>query len=68
VTIEAGGIRRAQTVSAGDSFLSSSSPAIYFGLGDLDVADRLTVVWPSGRVTKRRGVPAGRLAISETAP
>jgi hypothetical protein len=68
VTIEAGGIRRAQTVSAGDSFLSSSSPAIYFGLGDLDVADRLTVVWPSGRVTERRGVPAGRLAISETAP
>jgi hypothetical protein len=68
VTLEAGGMRRAQTVSAGDSFLSSSSPALYFGLGDLDVADRLTVVWPSGRVTERRRVPAGRLAIAETAP
>jgi hypothetical protein len=65
VTVEAGGLSRTQVVSAGDSFLSSGSKKVYFGLGDAEKADRVTVRWPSGRVTERRDVPAGRLAILE---
>ena len=68
VTVEAGGRKRSQVVSAGSSFLSSSSKALYFGLGGLAAADRVTVRWPSGRMTERRDVPAGRLKVSETGP
>ena len=68
VTVEAGGRKRAQVVSAGYSFLSSGSKSLFFGLGDHDRADRLTVRWPSGRETRRSGVPAGRLALSESSP
>ncbi len=67
VTVEAGKIQRTQVVSAGYSFLSSGSHALFFGLGSQEKADRVTVRWPSGRVTERRDVPAGRLAIRDPA-
>jgi hypothetical protein len=66
VTVEAGGRKRSQVVSAGYSFLSSGSKSLFFGLGDNDRADRVTVRWPSGRETRRTDVPAGRLALSES--
>jgi hypothetical protein len=65
VTVEAGGLSRTQVVSAGYSFLSSGPKQLYFGLGDAEKAERVTVRWPSGRVTERRNVLAGRLAIRE---
>ncbi len=65
VTVEAGGIKRAQVVSTGYSFLSSGSRSLFFGLGDHEKADRVTVKWPSGRVTDLKDVPAGRLRIRE---
>jgi FG-GAP-like repeat/ASPIC and UnbV len=67
VTIEVGGMRRSQVVSAGYSFLSSGSKALFFGLGDLEKADRVTVRWPSGRITDRQTVPAGALVLRESA-
>ncbi|HWZ86425.1 MAG TPA: CRTAC1 family protein, partial [Thermoanaerobaculia bacterium] len=67
VTVEAGGLARTQVVSAGYSFLSSGPKELYFGLGDHAFADRVTVRWPSGRVTERRDAPAGRLALREPA-
>jgi FG-GAP-like repeat/ASPIC and UnbV len=67
VTVESGGISRTQVVSAGYSFLSSGPKELYFGLADRDRADRVVVHWPSGRVTERRGVLAGRLALKEPA-
>jgi len=67
VTVEAGGLARTQVVSAGYSFLSSGPKELYFGLGERDTADRVTVRWPSGRVTDRRDVAAGRLALVERA-
>ncbi len=66
VTVEAGGLSRTQVVAAGYSFLSSGPKELYFGLGDHAQADRVTVKWPSGRTTERRGVPAGRLDLRET--
>jgi enediyne biosynthesis protein E4 len=65
VTVEAGGLVRAQVVAAGYSFLSSGSKALYFGLGDHTTADRVTVVWPSGRHSELRDVPAGKILIRE---
>jgi hypothetical protein len=68
VTVESGGLSRTQVVSAGYSFLSSGPKELYFGLGDREQADRVTVRWPSGRTAERRGVPAGRLRLAETGP
>ena len=67
VTVEANGVKRSQVVSAGYSFLSSGPKELFFGLGDKTRADRVTVRWPSGRVTDRRDVPAGRLSLKEPA-
>ncbi len=65
VTVEAGGLTRAQVVAAGYSFLSSGSKSLFFGLGDAGAADRITVRWPSGKRTELRQVPAGRLRLAE---
>ncbi|MEP6994645.1 MAG: CRTAC1 family protein, partial [Acidobacteriota bacterium] len=66
VTVEAGGLSRTQVVSAGYSFLSSGPKELYFGLGQENRADRVAVRWPSGRVTERRQVAAGRLELRES--
>lgn len=65
VTVVVNGLSRIQVVSAGYSFLSSGPRELYFGLGDRKSADRVTVRWPSGRVTERRDVPAGTLELRE---
>ena len=65
VTVEAGRTTRAQVLCAGYSFLSSGSKSLFFGLGDRASADKVTVVWPSGRRTERRDVPAGRIFLRE---
>jgi hypothetical protein len=65
VTVEAGGLRRAQFVSAGYSFLSSGSKSLFFGLGDRPRADRVTIRWPSGKISELKDVPAGKLSLCE---
>jgi len=67
VTVEANGLSRTQVVAAGYSFLSSGPKELYFGLADAARADRVVVRWPSGRVTERRDVHAGRLVVREPA-
>jgi hypothetical protein len=67
VTVEANGLARTQVVAAGYSFLSSGPKELYFGLADAAKADRVVVRWPSGRVTERRDVRAGRLVVREPA-
>ena len=65
VTVEAGGVRRSQVVSAGYSFLSSGSKSLFFGLGDSERADRVTIRWPSGKVSELKNVAAGKLLLCE---
>jgi hypothetical protein len=65
VTVEAGGLQRSQVVSAGYSFLSSGSKTLFFGLGDRPGADRVTIRWPSGKVSELRNVAAGKLSLCE---
>jgi hypothetical protein len=65
VTVEVGGLRRAQVVSAGYSFLSSGSKSLFFGLGDAKHADRVTIRWPSGKISELEDVAAGKLVLCE---
>jgi hypothetical protein len=65
VTVEAEGWKRSQVVSAGYSFLSSGSKSLFFGLGDAIRADRVTIRWPSGKISELRDVVAGRLSLCE---
>ncbi len=65
VTLVSGGVSRTQVVSAGYSFLSSGSKSLFFGLGDRPRADRVTIRWPSGKVSELRDVAAGKLALCE---
>lgn len=46
---------------AGEGFASQSSATLLIGLGDAKQADKLTVRWPSGRITERADVAAGQL-------
>jgi hypothetical protein len=65
VTVQAGGLTRAQVVSAGNSFLSSGSKSLFFGLGDSERADRVTIRWPSGKLSELKDVAAGKLLLCE---
>ena len=59
VTVEAGGRRIVRRRLGGGSYQSSGDPRIHVGLGDLDEADAVEVRWPSGRVDRVEGLPAG---------
>jgi hypothetical protein len=48
-----------RTVDGGGGYISSGDRRVHVGLGHAPRADRLTVVWPSGRTEIREGVPAG---------
>ena len=37
-----------QEVRAGSSYLSMNSINLEFGLGDIEIIDEITVIWPSG--------------------
>jgi hypothetical protein len=54
-----GRTRNAQKRSA-HGYLSQSDPRLFFGLGQAASADRVEVVWPSGRRQVLENVPAGR--------
>jgi hypothetical protein len=49
VEVESGGARQVRFVNGGGSYLSASERRLLVGLGAANRADRVTVVWPSGR-------------------
>jgi hypothetical protein len=49
-------------------FLSSSAPALVFGLGAATRVDELEVTWPLGRVERFTSLEAGRIRIEEGPP
>ena len=54
------GPRRLRRIQGrGHSYLSSSEPAVIFGLGEVASADRLEVRWPDGRREEFPGAAAG---------
>ena len=62
-TTDSDGNRRVQTddVTAGSSFLSMSSLDLHFGIADADIADEITIFWPSGIRQVIRNIPANQL-------
>ena len=54
VTIETGGgaERQVRLLSAGSGFASQQSARLYFGLGERETVDALTVRWPGGHVER----------------
>jgi hypothetical protein len=48
-----------RTVDGGGGYISSGDQRVHIGLGQAPRADRLMVVWPSGRTEVRENVPAG---------
>ena len=49
VTVFAGGLRMTQRMDGASGYLSHSILPLYFGLGDQPRADRIEVLWPTGR-------------------
>ena len=61
VTCHAGGRSRVRWLTSGTSYLSSSDPRLWFGLGSALKAERLEVRWPSGAVQTWSDVAADRI-------
>jgi enediyne biosynthesis protein E4 len=58
----------AQSVSGGQSYLSSPEKTLTFGLGDAAKIDFLDIRWPDGSVETRRDIPGGaRVVVREGA-
>ncbi len=62
VTVETGDNRQTREVSLGDGYASQSTLRQHFGLGEVEIVDRLTVFWPrTGKRTMFTDVPANRI-------
>ena len=66
VTIEVDGASQIREIAAGSSQMGQNMLEAHFGLGAARVVDSVTVVWPSGKVTRLTDVPANqRLTVVE---
>jgi hypothetical protein len=61
VTCQAGGRTRVRWLTSGTSYLASSDPRLWFGLGSASKVDRLEVRWPSGAVQTWSDLDADRI-------
>ena len=66
VILRGGGARRqVRVLSAGEGTSCQSEPVAHFGVGRSAGPYKVTVRWPSGRTTVKRGVRAGLLSLTE---
>ena len=66
LVLEASGVRQLRQYGLQGSYLSSSAPEAWFGLGQATNADSLTVMWPSGKRQEFHNLPVDRtLTITE---
>lgn len=61
IELTAGGTTQFDQAKGGMSYLSASDPRIYFGLGQLQQADRVEIHWPSGKTDVFKDVQANQL-------
>ena len=61
VIIEAGGERQSREVRSTSSFLSSSGLRLHFGIGKLEIIDKLEVHWPSGKTSHFENLTPNRV-------
>ena len=66
VQIQAGAMELTEWVTAGDGFLSRNEPVLSFGLGNIDAVEKMTIIWPSGKIQTITGLPVDqRLLVVE---
>ena len=65
VRLTAGSRTQIRDVKAGSSYLSQNDLRAHFGLGAAARADRIEVVWPSGRMESVANVPANQIIVIE---
>src|SRR4030095_11959098 len=65
VRLTSGARRQIPDVKAGSSYLSQNDLRAHFGLGDAVRADRIEVLWPSGRIEAVAGVSANQIVTIE---
>jgi hypothetical protein len=68
VDVYAGGIHQIRRVGVGEGFSSQNSYTQYFGLGQNEMVDIITVTWPNGLVTTTLDVPADTALILYEVP
>jgi enediyne biosynthesis protein E4 len=54
------GQTQSRTIHGGSSYLSQSEMPVTFGLGKLDLVDRVALDWPSGRTEEFKHLAAGK--------
>jgi len=50
-------------VTGSRGFMSSSEPTVHFGLGTIDMAEKITIYWPSGITQILQDIPTGFLYV-----
>jgi len=65
VTVVTGDVRRTAEKRSSGGYLSQNDPRMLFGIGQAAVADRVEVVWPSGRTQVLEKVPSGKTVTIE---
>ena len=65
VSVEAGGVMQLRQNYPAKGYLSSVELPLTFGLGKAEVADKVTITWPSGRKTELSKVAAGKSMVVE---
>jgi enediyne biosynthesis protein E4 len=63
VRVTAGDLVQLDEVLSGGSYLSQSDLRLHFGLGSHDKADKVEVIWPTGKVESLANLPADRFYI-----
>ena len=63
VRATSGDLVQLDEVRSGGSYLSQSDLRIHLGLGSHDVADKIEVIWPTGRVETLTKLPADRFYV-----
>jgi hypothetical protein len=61
VSVEAGGEKLLRLAASGSGYASQHTRRLYFGLGDAERVERLTVRWPGGDRQEFHDLPARRL-------
>ncbi len=61
VTVVAGGRVQRRDVASGDSYMSTHDPRPHFGVGNVEVVDRVEVRWPDGTRSELTNVKARQI-------
>jgi hypothetical protein len=61
IKVTAGGRTQTAQKKSTTGYLSQNDPRIHFGLGKNEIADRITLIWPSGKTQTLENVKANQI-------